>query len=93
LPQLAFSQHANAKELPMKQVTIVVSVALLLAAPTLGMAQEKKKGGTPGTGQSQFAPGQKQTTPGTAKDFAPGQRQTDPGTAKKFAPGQQKKTP
>jgi hypothetical protein len=55
------------------------------------MAQEKKKGGTSGTGQSQFAPGQKQTTPGTAKDFAPGQRQTDPGTAKKFAPGQQKK--
>jgi hypothetical protein len=89
LLQLAFSQHANAKELPMKQVTIVVSVALLLAAPTLGMAQEKKKGGTPG----QFAPGQKQTTPGTAKDFAPGQRQTDPGTAKKFAPGQQEKTP
>jgi hypothetical protein len=86
-----FSKRHNAKELPMKAI-IVVSVALLIAAPTLGMAQVKK-GGTPGAGQSQFAPGQKQTTPGTAKNFAPGQRQTDPGTAKKFAPGQQKKTP
>jgi len=51
--------------------------------------QDKKKGGTPDAGQSQFAPGQKQTDPGTAKPFAPGQKQTDPGTAKKFAPGQQ----
>ena len=37
------------------------------------------------------APGQKQTTPGTAKDFAPGQKQTTPGTAKGSAPGQQDK--
>ncbi len=34
------------------------------------------------------APGQQQTTPGTAKDFAPGQKQKKPGDAKKSAPGQ-----
>jgi hypothetical protein len=40
---------------------------------------------------SDFAPGQKQTSPGGAKKFAPGQKQTYPGEAKKFAPGQQAK--
>ena len=34
------------------------------------------------------APGQQQTTPGTAKDVAPGQNQKSPGGAKDLAPGQ-----
>ena len=73
----------------MKCVSALLGIAIILAIPASTLAQDKKKGGTSGVGQSQFAPGQKQTDPGTAKQFAPGQKQTDPGTAKKFAPGQQ----
>ena len=73
----------------MKCTSVLLGVAIILAMPTSTMAQTKKKGGTSDAGQSQFAPGHKQTDPGTAKQFAPGQKQTDPGTAKKFAPGQQ----
>jgi len=73
----------------MKYTSTLVSIAIILATPASSLAQDKKKGGTPDAGQSQFAPGQKQTDPRTAKPFAPGQKQTDPGTAKKFAPGQQ----
>ena len=77
------------KEQQMKCVSALLGIAIILAIPASTLAQDKKKGGTSGVGQSQFAPGQKQTDPGTAKQFAPGQKQTDPGTAKKFAPGQQ----
>jgi hypothetical protein len=77
------------KEQKMKCVSALLGIAIMLATPASTLAQDKKKGGTSDAGQSQFAPGQKQTDPGTAKQFAPGQKQTDPGTAKKFAPGQQ----
>jgi hypothetical protein len=72
---------------------IVTSFALaaLLAVPSLAMAQ--KSNTLPNQpGQSEFAPGQRQTTPGTAKNFAPGQRmhskdvKSQPG-ASEYAPG------
>jgi hypothetical protein len=76
----------------MKYLIGATMVAVVLAtAPAL--AQGTNKGKAPGPGQSEYAPGQKQTTPGTAKDRAPGQRQSDPGTAKDYAPGQQKPPP
>ena len=71
----------------------ILAVSLGLLAGTQAALAQDNKGGSPNSGQSQFAPGQKQTEPGTAKDFAPGQKQNEPGTAKKFAPGQQEKTP
>ena len=63
------------------RVLIAVALALLV---TPASAQSTKS-------SSDFAPGQKQTTPGTAKNFAPGQKQKSPGGAKDFAPGQQSK--
>ena len=62
---------------------ILVAFALALLF-TPASAQSTKS-------SSDFAPGQKQTTPGTAKKFAPGQKQKSPGQAKDFAPGQQSK--
>ena len=70
-------------EFRMLRLVIIALSATLLSLP----AAAQGKGGT--SGASGSAPGQKQTTPGTAKDFAPGQQQTTPGTAKDFAPGQQ----
>ena len=73
----------------MKRIAALSLTVVVLCAPIGAMAQTKK--GTPPSspGSSQYAPGQKQTDPGTAKDYAPGQKQTDPGTAKSCAPGQQ----
>ena len=71
----------------MKLVTSL-AIAALIAAPTVAMAQKSTT--LPNQpGQSEFAPGQRATTPGGATKFAPGQRQTTPGTARNFAPGQQ----
>jgi hypothetical protein len=72
----------------MKLVTSF-AIAALIAAPSVAMAQKSTTTTTNGPGQSEFAPGQRATTPGGATKFAPGQRQTTPGTAKNFAPGQQ----
>ncbi len=66
----------------MKLATIAAALLLgltLNASGTLALTKNK--------GASDFAPGQRQTTPGTAKNLAPGHRQTTPGTAKNFAPG------
>ena len=73
----------------MMRIAALIALVAILGAPIGAMAQTKK--GTPpsSSGSSQYAPGQKQTDPGTAKDVAPGQKQTDPGTAKDYAPGQQ----
>ena len=74
----------------MKLVTSF-AIAALVAAPTVAMAQKSTT--LPNQpGQSEFAPGQRATTPGGATKYAPGQRQTTPGTAKNFAPGQQMHT-
>ena len=74
----------------MKSVKIF-AVAALLVVPTIAMAQ--KTNTLPNQpGQSEFAPGQRATSPGGAKKFAPGQRmhQKDvkgqPG-ASEYAPG------
>ena len=74
----------------MKSVKILAAAALLVV-PTIAMAQ---KGTTlPNQpGQSEFAPGQRATSPGGAKKFAPGQRmhqrdvKSQPG-ASEYAPG------
>jgi hypothetical protein len=72
-----------------RMLVIAVTAAALL--PVGAWAQSgTNKGKAPGPGQSEYAPGQKQTTPGTAKDYAPGQQD---GTAKNSAPGQQPKSP
>ena len=63
----------------------VASVALSLAI-TLSPAFAQKK-----PAAQDAAPGQQQTSPGTAKDFAPGQNQKKPGGAKNVAPGQKNK--
>jgi hypothetical protein len=66
-----------------------LALAALLVVPATAMAQ-KSNPNQPG--QSEFAPGQRQTTPGTAKNFAPGQRmhtkdvKSQPG-ASEYAPG------
>jgi hypothetical protein len=72
----------------MKRIAAFAVTVAILGAPISVMAQTKK--GTPPSspGSSEYAPGQKQTDPGTAKNYAPGQKQTDPGTAKNYAPGQ-----
>jgi len=75
----------------MKLVTSF-AIAALIAAPAVAMAQKSTTTLPNGPGQSEFAPGQRATTPGGATKFAPGQRQTTPGTAKNFAPGQQMHT-
>ena len=67
------------------------ALAALLAVPTTAMAQ--KSNTLPNQpGQSEFAPGQRATSPGGAKKFAPGQRmhqrdvKSQPG-ASEYAPG------
>lgn len=67
------------------RILTVAGLALGLAM-TPAMAQKKPAA-------QDAAPGQLQTTPGTAKDFAPGQKQTNPGGAKKLAPGQKNQKP
>ncbi len=69
----------------MKLLKIPILLLGLMLGATGTFAATKSKGA------SEFAPGHKQTMPGTAKRFAPGQRQTTPGTAKTFAPGHLKK--
>jgi hypothetical protein len=69
-----------------RMLIIVITTAALLPVGALAQST-KNKGQAPGPGQSEYAPGQKQTTPGTAKDYAPGQQD---GAAKNAAPGQQK---
>ena len=76
----------------MKRIIAVITAAFLVV-PVAAVAQGTNKGKAPGPGQSENAPGQKQTAPGTAKDSAPGQLQQNPGDAKKFAPGQQETPP
>jgi len=75
----------------MKTLT-ALTLAALIAAPTLATAQS---GRTPsGPGQSEYAPGQRAQQPGgkDAKDYAPGQRmhkkdvKGQPG-ASEYAPG------
>ena len=55
------------------KLATVIALAALLAVPATAMAQ---KGTTlPNQpGQSEFAPGQRQTSPGGATKYAPGQR-------------------
>ena len=73
----------------MKSTTCMLAIALI-GIPAVAMAQTT----TPltGPGQSEFAPGQRATTPGGAKKFAPGQRmhskdvKSQPG-ASEYAPG------
>ena len=60
-----------------------ISIAVVALCVSAGMSFAQ--------GASQKAPGQRQVTPGAAKNYAPGQRQTTPGSAKKYAPGQQSK--
>jgi len=69
-----------------KLIAGAVAIALL-SLPTVALAQTQRR-----PGQSEFAPGQRATTPGGAKKYAPGQRmhQKDvkgqPG-ASEYAPG------
>ena len=74
----------------MKIVT-ALTLAALLAVPATAMAQ--KSNTLPnGPGQSEFAPGQRATSPGGATKYAPGQRmhskdvKSQPG-ASEYAPG------
>ena len=74
----------------MKSVT-TLALAALLAVPTIAVAQ--KSNTLPNQpGQSEFAPGQRATSPGGATKFAPGQRmhtkdvKSQPG-ASEYAPG------
>ena len=75
----------------MKSVKIL-AVATLLVVPTIAMAQKTTTTPAPGPGQSEWAPGQRATSPGGAKKFAPGQRmhqkdvKSQPG-ASEYAPG------
>jgi len=72
----------------MKSITCVLAIALL-GLPAVAMAQTTP---APGPGQSEWAPGQRATSPGGAKKFAPGQRmhskdvKSQPG-ASEYAPG------
>ena len=67
------------------------ALAALLAVPTMATAQ-KSSTLPSGPGQSEFAPGQRQTSPGGATKYAPGQRmhskdvKSQPG-ASEYAPG------
>ena len=74
----------------MKTVT-ALTLAALLAIPGAAMAQRSHTLPN-GPGQSEWAPGQRATSPGGAKTFAPGQRmhsrdvKSQPG-ASEYAPG------
>ena len=65
-----------------------LALAALLAVPATAMAQSHMNG----PGQSEFAPGQRATSPGGATKYAPGQRmhtkdvKSQPG-ASEYAPG------
>ena len=74
----------------MKSAT-TLAIAALLVVPTMATAQ--KSNTLPNQpGQSEFAPGQRATTPGGATKYAPGQRmhtkdvKSQPG-ASEYAPG------
>jgi hypothetical protein len=75
----------------MTSLKALTLAAALLAVPALAAAQT---GGNKmsGPGQSEYAPGQRAQTRGTAKDYAPGQRmqrkdvKSQPG-ASEYAPG------
>ena len=76
----------------MKTITPRVLAIVLLAVPTIAMAQNRTTTPAPGPGQSEWAPGNRAKGPGDAKDFAPGQRmhskdvKNQPG-ASEYAPG------
>jgi hypothetical protein len=68
------------------------ALAALLVVPATAMAQQKSNTLPNQPGQSEFAPGQRATTPGGATKYAPGQRmhtrdvKSQPG-ASEYAPG------
>lgn len=74
----------------MKTLKALTLAAAVLAVPALAVAQTGGK--MSGPGQSEYAPGQRAQTKGTAKDYAPGQRmhqkdvKSQPG-ASEYAPG------
>ena len=75
----------------MKPVKALTLAAALIALPSLATAQTRDNKMS-GPGQSEYAPGQRAQTKGTAKDYAPGQRmhekdvKSQPG-ASEYAPG------
>lgn len=75
----------------MRRMLVAISAAALLGIPLFAAAQTKDR-----PGHSESAPGQRQTTPGSAKQYAPGQRERkmdkdkQPG-AKEYTPGHQQK--
>jgi hypothetical protein len=75
----------------MRPVKALTLAAALLALPALATAQTRDNKMS-GPGQSEYAPGQRAQTRGTAKDYAPGQRmheknvKSQPG-ASEYAPG------
>ena len=76
-------------EFAMKRLLIALSATAVLGIPHFAIAQTKNQ-----PGHSESAPGQRQTTPGGAKQYAPGQQERkmdkdkQPG-AKEYAPGRQ----
>jgi hypothetical protein len=76
----------------MKSITPITLAIALIGLPTIAMAQKTTTTPAPGPGQSEWAPGQRATSPGGAKQFAPGQRmhqkdvKSQPG-ASEYAPG------
>lgn len=80
----------------MKSIVLAVATAAIVGFATGASAQSDPKPGTD-KGASQYAPGQRSTEPGGAKEFAPGQQRkglddsTSPG-ASEYAPGQQDRT-
>lgn len=74
----------------MTSLKALTLAAALLAVPALTAAQAGDN--KSGPGQSEYAPGQRAQTKGTAKDYAPGQRmqqkdvKSQPG-ASEYAPG------
>jgi hypothetical protein len=75
----------------MTSLKALALAAALLALPALATAQTRDNKMS-GPGQSEYAPGQRAQTKGTAKDYAPGQRmhekdvKSQPG-ASEYAPG------
>ena len=76
----------------MKSISRSVLAVALLGIPAIAMAQGGTKAPAPGPGQSEWAPGQRATAPGGAKNYTPGQRmhkkdvKSQPG-ASEYAPG------
>ena len=80
----------------MSRIIGLAAAAAFVIAPITASAQTKNVTPPPAPGQSEYAPGKKQTPTTPAKEFAPGQIQNKngvPGSANKAAPGQQIKTP